>query len=83
MVGASSAASDNSSETVARSAFGEAFADMVVVVVRFVGFWVAIALPFLYVPLLLQGLSNGDLLLFVGLLMANAFALVVGHDHGR
>lgn len=84
MAGASSAASDGSSEPVARPAFSETFVEMVVVPIRFVGFWVAVALPFLYVPLLLHGLSNGgSLLVFVGLLTANVFALVIGHDYGR
>jgi hypothetical protein len=50
---------------------------------RFVGFWVAVALPFLYLPLLLGGLTGQELLVFGLLLTANALALVVGHGHGQ
>ncbi|WP_115864566.1 hypothetical protein [Halorussus litoreus] len=52
--------------------------------VEVVGFWVAIALPFLYVPLLFTGISsNAELLTFVGLLALNVAALLAGHDHKR
>jgi hypothetical protein len=51
--------------------------------VRFVGFWAAVALPFLYVPLLFDGIDGGRVLVFLGLLVANAVALVVGHDYRR
>jgi len=50
---------------------------------RFVGFWAAIALPFLYLPLLYGGLQGQQLLVFCGLLLVNAVALVLGHKHGR
>jgi hypothetical protein len=47
-----------------------------------VGFWSAIALPFLYVPLLLAGISTqGELLTFIGLLALNVAALLAGHGH--
>jgi len=47
------------------------------------GFWAAICLPFLHVPLLLTGLdSTGDAVAFAALLAANLLALVVGHGHG-
>jgi hypothetical protein len=47
-----------------------------------VGFWSAIALPFLYVPLLFNGISSqGELLTFVGLLALNLAALLAGHSH--
>lgn len=49
-----------------------------------VSFWSAIALPFLYVPLLLAGISTqGELLTFVGLLALNLAALLAGHGHKR
>lgn len=49
-----------------------------------VGFWSAVALPFLYVPLLVSGISTqGELLTFVGLLALNLAALLAGHDHKR
>ncbi|WP_135830063.1 hypothetical protein [Halorussus halobius] len=48
------------------------------------GFWAAIALPFLYVPLLLTGISSqAELLTFLGLLALNVAALLAGHDHNR
>ena len=50
---------------------------------RFVAFWLAVALPFLYVPLLAAGLDGARPTVFVGLLVVNAVALVLGHDHGR
>jgi hypothetical protein len=46
------------------------------------GFWAAVCLPFLHVPLLLTGLdSTGDAAAFAALLVANLLALVVGHGH--
>ena len=48
---------------------------------RFVAFWTAIALPFLYLPLLIGGLTGGEPTVFGALLLANAGALVVGHDY--
>ncbi|UPV74922.1 hypothetical protein M0R89_02370 [Halorussus limi] len=48
------------------------------------GFWSAIALPFLYVPLLFNGISStGESLTFVGLLALNFAALLAGHGHKR
>ena len=49
--------------------------------VRFVGFWAAVALPFLYVPLLWQGLESNEVTVFVGLLGLHLLALVVGHNY--
>jgi len=49
-----------------------------------VGFWSAVALPFLYMPLLLAGISSqAELLTFLGLLVLNLAALLAGHDHRR
>lgn len=46
-------------------------------------FWTAITLPFLYLPLLLTGLSTGDrMVAFLGLVSLNVVALVVGHRYG-
>lgn len=50
---------------------------------RFVAFWAAVALPFLYLPLLFGGLEAGQLTAFAGLLGAHLFALVAGHGYGR
>ena len=49
--------------------------------VRQVSFWVAIALPMLYLPLLYVGIGAGTGALFLGLLGLNMIALFVGHDH--
>lgn len=49
---------------------------------RQVGFWSAIALPFLYVPLVATGLeSTAELWVFLALLAANVCAVGVGHSH--
>jgi len=50
---------------------------------RVVGFWTAVALPFLHIPFLMMGLdSTTDTLAFLGLFALNVVALVVGHPHG-
>lgn len=50
--------------------------------VRAVGFWLAVAMPFLYLPLLVDGFSGrAELLAFVALVALNAATLVVGHEH--
>ena len=50
--------------------------------IRMVSFWMAVALPFLHVPLLLQGLHGpSETLTFLGLLALNLVALLVGHPH--
>ncbi|PSQ26194.1 hypothetical protein BRD03_10950 [Halobacteriales archaeon QS_9_68_17] len=50
--------------------------------IRMVSFWMAVALPFLHVPLLLQGLHGpSETFTFLGLLALNLVALLVGHPH--
>jgi hypothetical protein len=49
--------------------------------IRFVAFWVAIALPFLYLPLLAGGLHGTEPTVFVALVAVNLVALVVGHGY--
>ena len=49
--------------------------------VRFVAFWIAVALPFLYLPLLVGGLRGSGPTVFAALLAANLVALVVGHGY--
>ena len=50
--------------------------------VRVASFWLAIVLPFVYLPLLLNGLSTtGQTLTFFGLLIANVALLYTGHAH--
>ena len=54
-----------------------------VALVRAAGFWTAVALPALYVPLLYGGLDAGQATAFLALLVAHVAALVVGHGHER
>ena len=50
--------------------------------VEMVSFWLAVALPFLYLPLLVTGVTtDGELVSVLVLVVLNAVALVVGHDH--
>jgi len=50
--------------------------------VRGIAFWIAIVLPFLYIPLLASGLnSTAVLTAFAVLVACNAVALFVGHSH--
>jgi hypothetical protein len=52
--------------------------------IRWVAFWTAIALPFLYLPLLATGLqSSGVRTAFGVLVLANALTLLVGHSYAR
>lgn len=51
--------------------------------VRFVAFWAAVALPFLYFPLLHGGLQDNQTTIFVGLLALNFVAVLLGHDYRR
>lgn len=56
---------------------------VVVAPLRFLSFWAAVALPFLYLPLLVGGLEGQQVTVFVALLLANLVALVVGHEYRR
>ncbi|MFB6073732.1 MAG: hypothetical protein ABEJ89_01825 [Haloarculaceae archaeon] len=59
-------------------------AETVLAPLRAVAFWLAIALPFLYVPLLVTGLSDATLIgAFLVLLAANVVALLAGHSYLR
>lgn len=51
--------------------------------VQALGFWSAVLLPFASLYLLSNGLTGTELAPLVVLLVANALALVVGHDHRR
>lgn len=56
--------------------------DQVLKPLRVVGFWSAVALPFLYVPLVAAGLeSTAELSVFLTLLTANVVAIALGHSH--
>ena len=48
---------------------------------EFAGFWSAVALPFVYVPMLAGGLAPGEQSAFGLLLAAHAVALIAGHDY--
>ena len=52
---------------------------------EFVGFWAAVALPFLYVPLLVQTRlqTPAETAIFLALLGLNVVALIVGHSYKR
>ena len=45
------------------------------------GFWAGIALPFLYLPLLVTGTTQTELFASVALIAVHAVALYVGHAH--
>jgi formate-dependent nitrite reductase membrane component NrfD len=52
--------------------------------IRGIAFWIAIVLPFLYMPLLASGLQSGSVrTAFVALVVCNAVALLVGHSYAR
>jgi len=51
--------------------------------IKRIAFWTAIVLPFLHLSLLATGLeTQSTVLAFIGLVVLNVFALVVGHPHG-
>lgn len=62
---------------------GHTSAKQLVMVARFVGFWSAVALPLVYLPLLSGGLVGWQVPTFVVLFALNVLALIVGHDYGR
>jgi len=50
--------------------------------VRTVSFWMAVSMPFLYLPLLVVGLETPvEVVAFLSLVVLNVAALVVGHSH--
>jgi len=50
--------------------------------IRALSFWIAVALPFLYIPLLAMDLSSRPVIgAFLALLLCNAVALLIGHSH--
>ncbi|MFB6095904.1 MAG: hypothetical protein ABEJ74_00760 [Haloferacaceae archaeon] len=50
---------------------------------RFVGFWLAVFLPVVYLPLLAGGLTTTEAVTFVALIAVNAVSLFVGHGYAR
>ena len=56
--------------------------DAVVQPIEAIGFWVAIVMPFVYLPLLASGLdSPSEGIAFAVLVMAHVLALVAGRRH--
>ncbi|MCU4719666.1 hypothetical protein [Halapricum hydrolyticum] len=55
----------------------------IVPTVRFVGFWTAVVLPFVYLPLLFTGLDGATTYAFVALLVAHVVSLLLGREYGR
>jgi hypothetical protein len=56
---------------------------MVTTAVRAAAFWLAVALPVAYLPLLAGGVAGNELVPFVALLATNLLALTLGHDYAR
>ena len=57
--------------------------DTILKPVRVAGFWSAVALPFLHIPLLVTGLDGtAETFAFIALFVLNVLALYVGHPHG-
>ncbi|WP_049969793.1 hypothetical protein [Haladaptatus cibarius] len=50
---------------------------------QFVSFWSAVVLPFLYVPLLMDGLAGAEITVFLSLLACHVVALFAGHSYGQ
>lgn len=79
----------NSTANDLRSALNDAgllrAGDGLVALVRRLAFWTAVALPFLYLPLLVMDPSSPvpTDTAFLVLLLCNAVALFVGHPHYR
>lgn len=48
-----------------------------------VAFWLGVALPFAYLPVLAFGIEQASLLPLIGVLAANLVALVVGHGYAK
>jgi hypothetical protein len=57
--------------------------ELLQVPVRALAFWSAVVLPFGPLYLLIDGLTGSELLPLLALLVLNAVALVLGHDHRR
>ena len=50
---------------------------------RRLAFWIAVVLPFTYLPLLFAGIDSvGMFLAFISLVSLNVIALIVGHPYG-
>ncbi len=62
----------------------EHWSNRVLHLLRALGFWAAIVLPFLHIPLLLSGLTTeAEVIAFALLVTANIIAIRLGMDHRR
>lgn len=62
----------------------DTIADTIARPLEAIAFWSAIALPFLYIPLLIYGLNTaGQVAVFLGLVVLNVIAFVLGHGYNR
>ena len=48
---------------------------------EFAGFWSAVLLPFVYVPMLVGGVAAGQQTTFIALVALHAVALIAGHGY--
>lgn len=51
--------------------------------VRGIAFWIGVALPFVYLPLMIGGITRFELVTFVGAIVANYLALLLGSGYRR
>ena len=51
--------------------------------VRFVGFWLSVALPLAYLPLLVGGLTGAQMVTFASLIGLHVLALFAGRNYAR
>ncbi|WP_224449800.1 hypothetical protein [Haloprofundus salilacus] len=63
--------------------FGPTVRAVVVSAIRFAAFWLAVALPFCQLALLVDGLAGDRSLVLAALVGVNVLALVVGHNYRR
>jgi hypothetical protein len=65
-----------------RSVLDRAASAPLLVAIRTAGFWGAVTLPFLHLPLLFAGIETPvEVGMFLSLLVGNVVALLVGHPH--
>ena len=69
--------------TLDGEAVGAALRHAVVDPLRALSFWTAVLLPLAYLPLVANGLGNGEMSVLASLVAVNAAALVIGHGHER
>ena len=69
--------------TIDGEAVGAALRHAVVDPLRALSFWTAVLLPLAYLPLVANGLGNGEMSVLASLVAVNAAALVIGHGHER